>query len=128
VLAITRHRVAEAQAREFLHQAGRALAVLETQPGFRTARIGRALDDGELWLIASEWSDVGSYRRALTTYDVRVHAVPLLASALDEPSAYEILEERHEGSVTSERTRRAADADQVALGEAAMPTVRTDLD
>jgi quinol monooxygenase YgiN len=128
VIAISRHRVAEAQARQFLQEAGQAVAVLQKQPGFQTARIARALDDGSLWLIATEWSDVGAYRRALTTYDVRVHAVPLLATALDEPSAYEVLEEWHDGSVTSEPTRRAADADQVGLGEAAMPTVRTDLD
>ena len=128
MIAITRHRVAEAQAREFLQEADRAVAVLQTQPGFKTARIARALDDGGLWLIATEWSDVGAYRRALTAYEVRVQAVPLLATALDEPSAYEILEKRQHGAVTSEPTRRAADADQVRIGEAAMPTVRTDLD
>jgi Antibiotic biosynthesis monooxygenase len=128
VLVITRHRVTEAQAREFLQQAGTALEVLQSQTGFQTARVGRALDDGALWMVSTEWSDVGSYRRALSVYDVRVHAVPLLGTALDEPSAYEILEERHGESVTSAPTRRAADADQVGLGEAAMPAVPTDLD
>jgi hypothetical protein len=34
---------------------------------------------------------VGAYRRALSSYDVRVGAVPLLSRALDEPSAYETL-------------------------------------
>ena len=32
---------------------------------------------------------VGAYRRALSSYDVKVGAVPLLSRALDEPSAYE---------------------------------------
>jgi hypothetical protein len=38
------------------------------------------------------WRDVGSYRRALSSYDVKVTAVPLLSRALDEPSAYELYE------------------------------------
>jgi Antibiotic biosynthesis monooxygenase len=128
VLVVTRHRVGEAQAREFLQRAGGALDVLQRQPGFQVARITRSLDDGALWMLHMEWSDVGFYRRALTVYDVRVHAVPLLGTALDEPTAYEVLEERHAGSRTSAPTRRAADADEVGLGEAAMPAVPTDFD
>jgi hypothetical protein len=34
---------------------------------------------------------VGSYRRALSAYDVKVTAVPLLSQAIDEPSAYELV-------------------------------------
>ena len=34
----------------------------------------------------------GAYRRALSAYDVKLDAVPLLSRALDEPSAYEIAE------------------------------------
>ncbi len=38
------------------------------------------------------WEHVGAYRRALSAYDVKLHAVPLLGRALDEPSAYELVE------------------------------------
>ena len=34
----------------------------------------------------------GAYRRALSSYDVKLHAVPTLSRALDEPSAYEVVE------------------------------------
>ena len=37
------------------------------------------------------WEDVGAYRRALSSYDVKVTAVPLLSRAVDEPSAYEVV-------------------------------------
>ena len=37
---------------------------------------------------ATRWKDVGSYRRALSSYDVKMAAVPTLSRAVDEPSAY----------------------------------------
>ena len=42
--------------------------------------------------MVTRWKDVGSYRRALSSYDVKVGAVPLLSRAIDEPSAYESLD------------------------------------
>ena len=44
-------------------------------------------------MLITEWASVGAYRRALSSYDVKVHATPLLAQSLDEPSAYEPLAE-----------------------------------
>ena len=43
-------------------------------------------------MLATTWEHVGAYRRALSAYDVKLHAVPLLSRALDEPSAYEVVE------------------------------------
>ncbi len=54
--------------------------------------MGRNVDDPELWVLATRWEHVGAYRRALSSYDVKLHAVPLLSRALDEPSAYEVVE------------------------------------
>jgi hypothetical protein len=36
--------------------------------------------------------NIGSYRRALSPYEVKVVAVPLLSQAIDEPTAYDPLE------------------------------------
>ena len=62
----------------------------------RTGRAGaRAMSGGRgdpaPWLLTSEWDDVGSYRRALSTYEVKITAVPLLSRAIDEPTAFEVL-------------------------------------
>ncbi len=54
--------------------------------------IGRNVDDPTLWVLVTTWANVGAYRRALSSYDVKLHAVPLLSRALDEPSAYEVVE------------------------------------
>ncbi|HSS66940.1 MAG TPA: antibiotic biosynthesis monooxygenase, partial [Nocardioidaceae bacterium] len=48
-------------------------------------------DEPSLWLLTTEWRDVGSYRRALSSYEVKAQVVPLLSRAIDEPSAFEVL-------------------------------------
>jgi hypothetical protein len=123
LLAVTRFRVAPGDGPEFLRKARVALASLAERPGWRAGNIGRAMDDPTLWVLASEWSDVGSYRRALSSYDVKVSAVALLAQALDEPTAFELLT-----SAEGDGSALAADASVVGVGEAAAPVVATDLD
>ena len=123
MLAVTRYRVEPADAASFLAQARAALAVLADRPGWRTGHVGRATDDPALWLLMSEWDDVGSYRRALSTYEVKITAVPLLSRAIDEPTAFEVLTDA-DGNASA----LAADAGQVRVGEAAAAVVPTDLD
>ena len=43
-------------------------------------------------MLTTQWEHVGAYRRALSAYDVKLGAVPLLSRALDEPSAFEVVE------------------------------------
>jgi hypothetical protein len=42
-------------------------------------------------VLTTQWVTVGAYRRALSSYDVKTRAVPVMQHALDEPSAYEVL-------------------------------------
>ena len=58
---------------------------------WNTRYLARALDDPRYWCLCTEWDSVGSYRRALSSYEVKVDATPLLAESVDEPSAYEVL-------------------------------------
>lgn len=66
--------------------------LLATSPGFLEAQIGRNLDEPDLWVLSTRWESVGAYRRALSTYDFKMHGLPLMVHALDEPSAYEVVE------------------------------------
>ena len=93
-----RFRVDPGATDDFLTRVRAALDVLAVRPGWRSARVGRATDDGTLWTLVTEWGSVGDYRRALSDFDVKVEAVPLLSLALDEPSAYEVVEARGLGS------------------------------
>lgn len=91
VLALTRCSVAEPEHAAFLSAAREVLAALAGRPGFRRGQLGRSLDDPALWVIATEWEDVGSYRRGLSAYDVKVAFAPLMALVVDEPSAHEVV-------------------------------------
>jgi quinol monooxygenase YgiN len=91
VLVVNRFRVEEGDATSFAEDVASAHALLAARPGYVGGAVGRNLDDPTLWVLQTRWADVGSYRRALSAYDVKVGAVPLLSRAVDEPSAYEVL-------------------------------------
>lgn len=92
MLVVNRFRVPEAEADTFRGELEQALDVLARQKGYADGRLGRNVDDPELWTMVTRWADVGSYRRALSTYDVKLGAVALLGRSIDEPSAYETLD------------------------------------
>jgi len=64
---------------------------LAARPGYLDGDLGRNVDDPALWVLVTRWQDVGSYRRALSAYDVKLAAVPVLRRAIDEPSGYELV-------------------------------------
>ena len=92
VIVVNRFRVDEGDAGAFRGDVQAALGALAVRPGYVDGRIGRNVDEPDLWVLATTWANVGSYRRALSAYDVKVTAVPLLSRAIDEPSAYELVE------------------------------------
>jgi len=89
VIVVNRFRVPEGDAAAFRTDLQRAHDALAERPGYLHGGLGRNVDDPTLWLLTTTWENVGSYRRALSAYDVKLHAVPTLSRALDEPSAYE---------------------------------------
>jgi len=91
VLVVSRFAVPEADGDGFLQRVQAALAALAARPGYVGGRLGRAVDDPMRWVLVTEWVGVGAYRRALSDYQVKVDASPLLAESVDEPGAYEVL-------------------------------------
>lgn len=89
VLVVNRFRVPEGEGAAFRVDLETARDALARCRGFLASSIGRNLDDPELWVLTTTWDNVGAYRRALSSYDVKLTAVPVLGRALDEPSAYE---------------------------------------
>jgi hypothetical protein len=88
VIALTHFSDASA---DFAQRAGRALAALAARPGYLRGSLARSTDDPAAWLLLTEWQNIGSYRRALSAFDVKMHAMPLLAAALDVPGGFETL-------------------------------------
>ena len=70
------------------------------------------MDEPTEWVLVTEWDGVGAYRRALSAYQVRVDATPLLAQARDEPGAFEVLiaADGPGAAVTAAPSDRAPDA------------------
>jgi len=92
VLVVSRFQVPVEDGEAFRADLTKALDVLAERSGYVDGRIGRNLDDPSLWVLTTRWENVGAYRRALSAYDVKLNAVPLLSRAVDEPSAYELVE------------------------------------
>jgi quinol monooxygenase YgiN len=102
----------------FQQQAQAALSVLAARPGFIRATVGRATDDDQAWILLTEWESVGAYRRGLGGYEVKLIATPLLAQALDQPSAFEaLITISEDGSEQIRASDRAPDADWTSRTE-----------
>jgi heme oxygenase (mycobilin-producing) len=110
VLVMNRFVVEEDAAAAFTGRAHAALVALAARPGYRRGQLTRSLDEPSHWCLVTEWESVGTYRRALGDFDVKVYATPLLAESLDEPSAYEALAEAAPGGdVVTAASDRAVD-------------------
>jgi len=92
VLVVSRFRVPVEDGESFRAELTEAHRLLAEQAGYVDGTIGRNLDDPTLWVLTTRWDNVGAYRRGLSSYDVKLGAVPLLSRAVDEPSAYEVVE------------------------------------
>jgi quinol monooxygenase YgiN len=111
MLMVTRHTTVDPEG--LLAAAAPALRALSAQAGCLSAEAFRALDDPQLVLIVTRWQDVGSYRRALSSYEVKVAAVPVLSSADNAASAFEVRLIAEGGELRKLEGDRADDADRV---------------
>ena len=89
MLVVTEHRVASGD--DFPALARTLLDVLAGAAGFCSGSLARSPDDPAVYLLTTRWLDAGSMRRALGSYDAKVAAAPLMASATDRPSVFEVL-------------------------------------
>lgn len=87
--AIARFSIPLGEASEFRAQLAGLQSVLAQAPGFIDGVFGQNLDDPTLWHLSTNWENVGSYRRALSSTRAKPEAIPILARAIDEPGAYE---------------------------------------
>lgn len=117
MLVVLRYRVAAVDVPVFLDRAQTAVGVVADRPGFVRAQVGQALDEAGLMTVQFEFQDVGSYRRAMGSSDVKMRAVEFLSGALDEPSAFEVLHERTSDGATDFASSLAPDHATFSLGD-----------
>ncbi|MEO8107248.1 MAG: antibiotic biosynthesis monooxygenase family protein [Actinomycetes bacterium] len=90
-VVVMRFRVPADGVEGFRAQAAAVARLLGGAVGCEGVQVVRASDDSALWAMVAQWHSVGSYRKALSSYEVKVGAVPFLAKAIDEPTAFEVL-------------------------------------
>ena len=88
---------------DFEERALAALEALAARPGYLRGTLGRSTDEPAAWLLLTEWENIGSYRRALGNYQVKLLATPLLAAAVDVPGGFESLVDVAPGGAVAER-------------------------
>ena len=91
---------------EFTDRMTTALRVLAARPGYLSGSAGRSTDDPTRWVLITEWANVGSYRRALGAYEVKLYATPLLAQAIDVADRVRAAAQRGAGRRADERRER----------------------
>ncbi|MFC5495295.1 antibiotic biosynthesis monooxygenase family protein [Nocardioides caricicola] len=104
MIVVNRFRVAVADGAAFRADLTTAREALAACRGYVGGEIGRNIDDPELWVLTTRWENVGSYRRALSSYDVKLRAVACLSRAIEEPSAYESAEPGADLNITDVRS------------------------
>ncbi len=107
VLVVNRFQVPEEGADVFRDDARAALTALSAREGFIRGRFGGSLDEPGEAILVTEWESVGTYRRSLSAYDVKMYATPLLARAVPQASAFEVNLSAAEGLITETDTDRA---------------------
>lgn len=89
MIVVTEHRATE----DFASLARSLLEALADADGFVSGQVGRSPDDPDVWLIVTTWRDVGSMRRGFGRFEAKVAAAPVMHSAADRVSAFEVLVE-----------------------------------
>ena len=75
----------------WLIEVTQAIEILTQRVGFVDASVIRSADESEQFLVLSQWIDVGSYRRALSSTESKMGVWPFLANMHDQSSAFETL-------------------------------------
>ena len=104
MLVVTRFRVLDGDVDTFREDLMTAHEALAACRGYLDGTVGRNVDEPDLWVLTTRWEHVGAYRRALSSYDVKMRAVPVLYRAVDEPSAYEVVDPGTDLNVASARS------------------------
>lgn len=76
---------------KWLSAAEVAVKTLQSKEGFVSADVTRSPDEATRFIVTTKWSDVGSYRRALSSTESKLNVWPFLADMHDAPSAFEVL-------------------------------------
>lgn len=109
----------------FIAQGKLALGALSRCDGFLGGELARSTDQPQTWVLCTRWTNVGSYRRALSAYDVKLHATPFMYQARDEVSGFEPVISASDGELQRVSGDLADDSTTTAIGDFGSRSART---
>lgn len=101
----------------FLRQAEGALGALAACEGFERGWFARSTDEPGTWVLSTVWDSFGSYRRALSSYDVKLHAAQFMYAARNEATGFEPRLAAVPGKVTRHGGDLSDDASSTDIGD-----------
>ncbi|MBM3669626.1 MAG: antibiotic biosynthesis monooxygenase [Actinobacteria bacterium] len=107
---------------DFLAQARVCVDLLRSRVGCLGVEVLQSVDSVEQMLITTRWQDMGSYRKAMSAYEVKEKVIPFLSRARDDDSTFEVLVAAHADDVRTYESGLSADADRTSLGTAGTPS------
>ena len=116
-----RFTVPREQRAEFLREARQTVELLRGRAGCRGVDVLQSVDRDELLAITTRWDSMGSYRRALSAYEIKERVIPFLSHTLDEDSTFETLLAGSAAGIDEFHSGLAADARTTQLGSASTP-------
>ncbi|WP_026922859.1 hypothetical protein [Glycomyces arizonensis] len=117
MLVLYRFAVDQSETEDFSRDAEAALAALASCDGYVRGGLGHAVDEDATWMLWTEWIGIGAYRRALSSYQVKM-STPLLSRALPEASGFEVFAECAPGGEPARTGSDRSDDPQTARQEA----------
>lgn len=116
-----RFTVSREERTTFLRDAREAGELLRGREGCLGIDILQSVDRDDLMMITTRWESMGSYRRAMSAYEVKERVIPFLSRARDEDSTFETLLAGTAAGVEEFHSGLAADAQTTQLGSASTP-------
>lgn len=107
---------------DFLAQARVCVELLRTRAGCLGVEILQSVDSVEELLITTRWLDMGSYRKAMSAYEIKSKVIPFLSYARDEDSTFETLVQADADRIQTYDSGLSADAESTNLGSASTPS------
>lgn len=91
MLAVWHYSGVAAEAANLRRHGEGLLVALAARPGYRRGQLGEAVDEPGRWVLVTEWDGLGSYRRAMSAYDVRLATAALPGLAAELASAFDVV-------------------------------------
>jgi len=79
-------------------------------PGFLSMELGQSTDSLEVLTVIHRWESVGSYRKALSRYEVKAEVIPFLSQFTRDSVTVEIISDTQSGTARMGASSLASDS------------------